>query len=264
MRALVTMTISILILLLLSCFFIVTSSNRLKLNAAVMKVTATQRSLSQQIVNYIAADNLEGHVSGLSLDSLIHSFTQLQQVLLYGDKSLNVLPLKEDMILEYHKLDIGYIHFFYQLGRNISNDKIANFLDLLNAENFYLQQLENFSARLIGYSNEEVKNFQLEEICILCISIVLIILEIRFIFLPAIKKIEGQNTVLREISFTQAHIIRRPLTNIQSLLTLMLETNKQDAFTKELLTLAKKETDELDSIIKNNVYKSDRNNKMAI
>jgi signal transduction histidine kinase len=85
-----------------------------------------------------------------------------------------------------------------------------------------------------------------------------VLIEIIFIFLPAIKKIENQNKALREISFTQAHIVRRPLTNIQSLLNMTLE-KKQDAFNTQLLTMAKKEADELDLAIKNNIYKSDKN-----
>ena len=264
LRPLAIMTVSVFILLSLSCVFIVTSSNRLKLNSTLMKVTSTQRSLSQKIVNYIAADNLEGKITGLRLDSLISSFTQLQHVLLYGDQNLNVAPLKEDMISEYHKLDIGYINFFRELGRNISNDSASNFLNLLNTENLYLEQLDNFSARISGASNQEVENFQFKEISIICISIILIFIEVRFIFLPAIKKIEGQNTALREISFTQAHIVRRPLTNIQSLLTMILDNKKQDQFVTELLTLAKKEADELDAVIKNNVHKSDKHNKIEI
>ena len=124
--------------------------------------------------------------------------------------------------------------------------------------------MDDFSNKLSGASNQEVENFQFKEISILFISILLIFIEVRFIFLPAIKKIEGQNTALREISFTQAHIVRRPLTNIQSLITLILESKKQDQFCTEILTLAKKEADELDAVIKNNVHKSDKYNKIEI
>ena len=55
----------------------------------------------------------------------------------------------------------------------------------------------------------------------------------------------------------QSHIIRRPLANIQSLLTLILERDQCDLFNAELLNLLKKEADELDTVIKKNVQKSD-------
>ena len=262
LRPLAGMTISIILLFLLSYFFIVSSSNKLNMDAAAMKIISTQRSISQQIINSIAADNLEGQISGPPLDSLINAFTRLQHVLLYGDSTLTIAPLKNELILQYHKLDVAYINFSRELEHNILSGNSGSFVNLLDAQNLYLSQLDNFTANLTGYSNEEVKNFRLKEICILCISIILVIIEVRFIFLPAITKIERQNNVLREISFTQSHIVRRPLANIQSLLILTLETKNQDPYSVQLLTLAKKEADELDAAIKNNIYKSDKSYKL--
>ena len=262
MRPLAVMTISIIVLFLLSFLFIISSAKKLNLDAAAIKIISTQRSLSQQIINSIAADNLEGQISGPPLDSLTNAFNSLQHVLLYGDANLNIAPLKKDLILQYHKLDVAYINFSKQLEHSILNDDGTHFVNLLNAQNLYLLQLDNFTANLTGYSNREVRNFRLKEICILFISILLVVVEVRFIFLPAIRKIERQNNVLREISFTQSHIVRRPLTNIQSLLTLTLEAKKQDPYSVQLLTLAKKEADELDAAIKNNIYKSDKSYKL--
>lgn len=262
MRPLAVMTVSIIVLFLLSFLFIISSSKKLNLDAAVTKIISTQRSLSQQIINSIAADNLEEQISGPTLDSLTNAFSSLQHVLLYGDANLNILPLKKDMVSQYHKLDVAYINFSKELEHSILNDDGAHFVNLLNAQNLYLLQLDNFTANLTGYSNREVRNFRLKEICILFISILLVVVEVRFVFLPAIRKIERQNNVLREISFTQSHIVRRPLTNIQSLLTLTLEVKKQDPYSVQLLTLAKKEADELDAAIKNNIYKSDKSYKL--
>jgi signal transduction histidine kinase len=262
LRPLSIMTVSIILLFLLSYLFIVSASNKLNMDAATMKVIATQRSLSQQIVNSIAADNLEGEISGPPLDSLMNSFTQLQHDLLYGNADLDIAPLKSDLILQYHKLDVAYINFLRQLEHNILNENSRSFVSLLNVQDFYLLQLDDFTASLTGYSNKEVTDFRVKEICILFISIILVLTEVRFIFLPAIRKIEKQNNVLREISFTQSHIVRRPLTNIQSLLTLTLETKNPDPYSVQLLTLAKKEADELDAAIKNNIYKSDKGYKL--
>lgn len=256
---LAVITVSILILLLLSFWFIVDSSNNFKLNAAIMKITATQRSLSQQIINSIASDNLEGEISGPPLNELTDSLVILQKTLLYGNEGFNITPLKENFILNYQQLDAGYMQFFQQVDQNISNDSSKNFVMLLNAENDYLKQLDNFNTRLTGYSNKEVRIFQLKETCILIISLLLVFFEVRFIFLPAVKKIESQNTAMREISFTQAHTLRMPLTNIQGLLSILLENKEIDAVNNQLLSLVKKQADELDVLIKANIYKSDKN-----
>lgn len=258
------MTISILLLFSLSYFIIINSSNKLNINATELKIVTTQRSLSQEITNSIAADNLEGQIWGPPLDSLLNSFTYLHHTLLYGDPGKNIVPLKQNLLDEYHKLDVGYLAFFKQLERNISSDSSKGFVDLLNAENMYLQELDDFTEKLTGYSNHEVRNFRLTEVFILCVSLIIVFMEIRLIFMPAIIKIEKQNSALREISFTQSHIVRRPLANIQGLLTLTLDVKNQDPYCFQLLQLAKKEADELDAAIKNNIYKSDMNYKLDL
>src|SRR5689334_18847359 len=93
---LTAMTVSILALFLLSYYIIISSSNKLNINATVLKIVTRQRSLSQEIINSIAADNLEGQIWGPSLDSLINSFHDLQLNLINGNSDLNIAFLKKD------------------------------------------------------------------------------------------------------------------------------------------------------------------------
>lgn len=259
---LTAMTVSILALFLLSYYIIISSSNKLNINATVLKIVTRQRSLSQEIINSIAADNLEGQIWGPSLDSLINSFHDLQLNLMNGNSDLNIAFLKKDFIGDYNKLQTGYADFSKQLEKNIGSNNSGTFVDLLNAQDYYLHQLDDFTAKLTGFSNEEVRHFRLNEVFILCASLIIVVMEIGLIFIPAITKIERQNKALREISFTQSHIVRRPLANIQGLLTLTLNVQHQDPYSVELLQLAKKEADELDAAIRNNIHKSDNNYKL--
>jgi hypothetical protein len=259
---LTAMTVSILGLFLLSYYIIISSSDKLSINATVLRIATKQKSLSQEIVNSIAADNLEGQLWGPPLDSLINSLDDLQHNLLYGNADLNIASFKKDFTGEYDKLQTAYADFLKQVQKNIGSNNSSIFVDLLNTQHYYLQQLDGFTAKLTGFSNEEVQHFRLNEVFILCASLIIVLMEIRLIFLPAIKKIERQNKVLREISFTQSHIVRRPLANIQGLLTLTLNVKNQDPYSAELLQLAKKEADELDAAIKNNIHKSDKNYKL--
>jgi hypothetical protein len=259
---LTAMTVSILALFLLSYYIIISSSNKLNINATVLKIVTRQRSLSQEIINSIAADNLEGQIWGPSLDSLINSFHDLQLNLMNGNSDLNIAFLKKDFIGDYNKLQTGYADFSKQLEKNIGSNNSGTFVDLLNAQDYYLHLLDDFTAKLTGFSNEEVRRFRLNEVFILCASLIIVVMEIGLIFIPAITKIERQNKALREISFTQSHIVRRPLANIQGLLTLTLNVQHQDPYSVELLQLAKKEADELDAAIRNNIHKSDNNYKL--
>jgi hypothetical protein len=250
------MTISIITLSLLSYFLVTASGDALRLNTNVIKIISRQRSLSQEIVNSIAADNLEGKLTGPPLRGTINSFSHLQVIFLHGDSSLDISPLKQHLYAEYHQLDIAYINFFKALQRNIANDGAANFIDLLNAQDLYLQQLDNFNTKLNGYSNKQINTFELREMCILLGSLAIIFLEIVFIFFPAIRKINGQNTTLKEIAFSQSHLVRRPLANIQGLLAIILDSKENYEEIAYLIKLTKNQADVLDTVIKENIYKS--------
>jgi len=257
-RPLTAMTVSILILFSLSYFFVTSSSDALTVDTEIIRITSTQKSLSQQIINTIAANNLNAQIDGPSLDSLIDSFKKLETDLPHIKTQLNISAEQTALYNTHQSLNIAYKKFSDLLDENMIDIRGENFVSLINAQNVYLKRLDEFTNNLTGYSNTEIKSFKTKELYILVFSILLVLLQIRFIFLPAIQKIEKQNNALREISFTQAHIIRRPLTNILSLLNMTLE-KKQDSYNTQLLTLAKKEADELDAVIKNNIYKSDKN-----
>ncbi len=252
----IILTLSIIGLLIMSYFLISTSTNALLLNSAVTHLTNKQRTLSQQIINSLAADNLEGKEEGASIQTSISNFTSLEKYFLNGDRAMDITPLKQSLYADYNQLDLAYNNLLHNISINLSSDVKGDFIALLNAENYYLQQLDEFVSKLNSYSNQQVKKFKIEEISILFFSLVLIFSEIIFIFLPAVKKIEKQNKVLTEIAFNEAHLIRRPLTNIQSLLNLIYESKSESKDTNHLLQLAISEANELDNVIKQTVQKT--------
>lgn len=91
--ALTAMTVSILTLFALSYIIVINSSNRLNTNAAELKIVTSQRSLSEEITNSVAADNLEGKIWGPPLRNLLNSFSYFHRTLLYGDAAKNIAPL---------------------------------------------------------------------------------------------------------------------------------------------------------------------------
>ncbi len=252
----IILALSIITLSLISYFLISTSTNALLLNSAVTKLTTRQRTLSQQIINSLAADNLEGKEEGPAIQTSINNFTSLEKDFLNGDSATDITPLKQSLYADYNQLDIAYKKLMNSVTINLSNDVNGDFIQLLNGENNYLQQLDEFVSKLNSYSNQQVKKFKIEEISILLFSLLLIFSEIIFIFFPAINKIEKQNKMLTEIAFNEAHLVRRPLTNIQSLLNLISESKPENADTNHLVQLAISEANELDNVIKQTVQKT--------
>jgi len=75
-----------------------------------------------------------------------------------------------------------------------------------------------------------------------------------------IKEIEDQNKRLREISWTQSHLVRGPLSRILGLVNLMASDKEQTA-NEELLPLLQKSAIDLDDVIKEIIRKTQEFNK---
>jgi PAS domain S-box-containing protein len=75
-----------------------------------------------------------------------------------------------------------------------------------------------------------------------------------------IKEIEDQNKRLREISWTQSHLVRGPLSRILGLVNLMT-LDKEQASNEELLPLLQKSASDLDDVIKEIIRKTREFNK---
>ena len=71
-----------------------------------------------------------------------------------------------------------------------------------------------------------------------------------------IKKIEVQNEKLKEIAWTQSHVVRAPLSQILGLAQLVLDDKNVSEETKELIAILNNSAQELDKIVKEIIDKS--------
>ena len=73
-----------------------------------------------------------------------------------------------------------------------------------------------------------------------------------------LRKIQKQNKVLKEIAWEQSHVVRAPLARIKGLLHLLEEEAFQEMSKEEILFHMKDSANELDSIIRNIVGKTEK------
>jgi len=73
-----------------------------------------------------------------------------------------------------------------------------------------------------------------------------------------LRKIQRQNKLLKEIAWEQSHVVRAPLARIQGLLHLLDQNNCQEMSKEEMLYHIKDSANELDSIIRNIVGKTEK------
>jgi PAS domain S-box-containing protein len=76
--------------------------------------------------------------------------------------------------------------------------------------------------------------------------------------LEKMKKIEYQNRMLKEIAWTQSHVVRAPLANLMGLIGLMKNNIKTGVSDKVLVGYISNSADQLDSIIHDIVSKTSR------
>ena len=73
-----------------------------------------------------------------------------------------------------------------------------------------------------------------------------------------IKAIEKQNSILRDIAWTQSHELRGPLSRMMTILGFLHQDIDTGLSNEELLQEMRRTTDEMDAVIKNIVYKSEK------
>lgn len=246
------MTASIITLSILSQILINSSLNDIRSDANVINIAGRQRTLSQQIIKEIAADNLVGKTIGDPIDNLINTFSKKQNALLTGDDKLNLKQLDKRFVNEYYEMDVAYNAFLEALDKTVGGNNSQDFLELMYKQERYLEKMQFFISAVDRYSNNKINKFQVKEIVIVLGSIGIIFLEVIFIFLPAINKMQKQNGQLKNIAFNQSRVVRRPVSNLKGLLYL-IDNSKLDRELKELIGLANSEAEKLDVIVKRNI-----------
>src|SRR3954469_10878268 len=85
----IILTVSIIAVSVTSYYFITTTSNVLLLSSNLSKITSNQRTLCNQVINSMAADNLGGKLEGLQLEKTLANFVQSQTLFSKADSILN-------------------------------------------------------------------------------------------------------------------------------------------------------------------------------
>jgi len=245
----IILTGSIIILCILVQVLLQSSLDDMKVDAATANTAREERTIAHQVVNSIAADNLAGQLTEPSADSLLFLFNQIHKCL-FTEQKENALFAKE-----VHSINNKYGHFLKAVKMNANSDSSRNedFVLLLNTQADYIKSLDAYIAVLTGNSEAKIERFRREEMLLTAISLLIVLLEVIFIFLPAIKKIKKQSKQFRVIAFNHSHIIRQPLANIKGLLELVDDTSFNQE-TKEIFMMLKDEAEKLDDVIKHSIY----------
>jgi PAS domain S-box-containing protein len=244
----IILTVSIIAISIVSYYFITRTSNVLSVGREINKIASRQRTLCSQVVNSIAADNIGGKLEGPPLEETLTKFTKGSASFFKTDSILNLHLGSHNLNNEYAGLNEAYDALLSSISINLAGNSTNYFVELLTAEDNYLQALDKYASALNIRSTEEARTFKMRETTVLVVSLVFVFLEIIFLFLPAVRKInkqnkelsvvnhelkeshkllqshlteiEEKNKVLKKIAHIQSHEIRHPLTSVMALVSL--------------------------------------------
>lgn len=222
----------------------------MKSDAAIINMARGQLILSHQVINSVAADNLAGQVTAPRLETLQKAFEKSHKIM----SSTEEARADKQIFKKYlDAVDSAYRQLEQSILVNTDSDASNNdFIVLLGKQSAYVKQLDAYITAVTGNSDNKVEMFRWQEIILTACSISIIVLEVVFFFLPALRKIKQQSRQFKAIAFYQSHIIRQPLANIKGLVDLV-DTSRLDAETAEIFNYLQQEADKLDDVIRETV-----------
>lgn len=243
----ITLTISVIVLCVLVQILLQSSLNDMKSDASIINLAREQLILSHRVVNSVAADNLVGQQTNPTLENLQAAFAKAQHEMVTAEEKRADKEAYGKYLDDVNK---AYTQLELAIGQNTDSDATNNdFIILLNKQAVYVKQLDAYIAAVAGNSDSKIERFRWEEIILTICSIIIITLEVLFIFMPALRKLKRQSQQFKAIAFYQSHIIRQPLANIKGLVDLV-DTERLDAETAEIFNYLQLEADKLDDVIK--------------
>lgn len=246
----ITLTVTLILLNVLSNVLVDQLLNSRTIDEQLVVHANDQQMRSLQIIKKLTAHPLESSPKVLVQDSLIEtlSITHLVQ---FADIKQSVADYSKELEL----IDRTYKGFYTALQHSIKEKSINNLVILFDKQNGYLQSLEAFIILVNNHSQQVTKRAKAFHSLMMTARIIIITAEAVFLFVPAVYRIKRQHKQLKQISFSQSHLVRCPLANIKGLLELMETASAEEK--EELLLFAKAEASKLDEIIHTTVKEAD-------
>lgn len=241
--------------------FIQYSLHQKKQDAFVINIAGRQRMLSQRI-NLELYKLKNGKQSKELLYSLIDLWQSSHETLLHGDPKVEIAPIEaEDARIKLNELTPS-IQLMSDLLTNSNPAEGSQLAMVDHTMQAYLVKMDETVKLLELEADRKLNNVIWIEIILALVSILVISLEVFFIYLPIEAKLKKKiaqqektqseliehNKRLQAIAQIQSHEVRRPLANILGLIELIKEEEEEEHL-EVFLEQLKESGQQLDEII---------------
>lgn len=223
----------------------------IKSDARMINLSSRQRMLSQGIVKDLMAISFLSPSWKGDLNSYIQQIRTVHDAILNGNEELGLKPLAETHRYAYEQSDFAFKQFNALIPDKRMFENQDSLARLVAKQKLYLASMDRFVLHLDQENSRAIVRFQHIELVLMLVSVTVIILEVVLIFIPAIRRINRQQSKLRRLAFEESHTMRHPLTNILGILKIINweSLSQRDV---QYMRMLEKEASKIDETIKAN------------
>ena len=214
----------------------------------VVNLAGRQRMLSQKIVKTAYRALMTHDPEQIAvLKNLTGLWNEVHWGLQQGNDRLDLPPLRSEEIQQLFRQVQPYQTALFEVVNQTQRvDDLPPRIEVINeqGQEFLVIMDQIVNAFETGARQKLTFLMQLE-IVLATVSILVLMIEIFFVFRPFYRKIAVQNEQLREIAYLQSHEVRRPVCSILGLMQL-IQDEEESAVRAQYVEMLKISTEELE------------------
>ncbi len=216
----------------------------------IVNLAGRQRMLSQKIVKTAyRALMTRDQAQVVVLKNLTGLWNEVHWGLQRGSNRLDLPPLKSEAIQQLFGQAQPYqTALFEAVNQTQKVDDLLPRIEKINEQGQeFLVRMDQIVNAFETDARQKLTFLMHMEIVLAVVSILVLMLEIFFVFRPFYRKITTQNEQLREIAYIQSHEVRRPVCSILGLMQL-IQDEEEPAARAQYVEMLKISTEELERV----------------
>lgn len=214
----------------------------------VVNLAGRQSMLSQKIVKTAYRALMSRSQDDIvALKNLTSLWNDVHWGLQGGSARMNLPPLENDGARNlFEQLQPHQTALFEAVNQTQQVDDLRLRIEMIDAQGqAFLVIMDQIVSSFETNARQKLVSLMYLELVLATVTILVLIIEIFFVFRPFYRKITVQNEQLREIAYIQSHEVRRPVCSILGLMQL-IQDEEEPAVRAQYVEMLKISTEELE------------------